>query len=103
LADGEAAGQEVFHVHLHVFPRFQGDGHANCGPCSRPPPDKGAAADTAPLGPSEGGIVWRWAPAPQRGRSARRGKLSAVGVRRQELVWRTSTEWPTSSSQSPTW
>ena len=26
LADGEAAGQEVFHVHLHVFPRFRGDG-----------------------------------------------------------------------------
>jgi histidine triad (HIT) family protein len=26
LADGEAAGQEVFHAHLHVFPRFQGDG-----------------------------------------------------------------------------
>ncbi len=26
LADGEAAGQEVPHVHLHVFPRFQGDG-----------------------------------------------------------------------------
>jgi diadenosine tetraphosphate (Ap4A) HIT family hydrolase len=26
LADGEAAGQEVFHVHLHVVPRFQGDG-----------------------------------------------------------------------------
>ena len=26
LADGEAAGQEVFHVHLHVFPRFAGDG-----------------------------------------------------------------------------
>ncbi len=25
LADGEAAGQEVFHVHLHVFPRFEGD------------------------------------------------------------------------------
>ncbi|WP_159943505.1 MULTISPECIES: HIT family protein [unclassified Nocardiopsis] len=25
LADGEAAGQEVFHVHLHVFPRFPGD------------------------------------------------------------------------------
>ncbi|WP_017569040.1 HIT family protein [Nocardiopsis halotolerans] len=25
LADGEAAGQEVFHVHLHVFPRFAGD------------------------------------------------------------------------------
>ncbi|HEX4469356.1 MAG TPA: HIT domain-containing protein, partial [Gemmatimonadaceae bacterium] len=26
LADGEAAMQEIFHVHLHVFPRFRGDG-----------------------------------------------------------------------------
>ena len=26
LADGKAAMQEVFHVHLHVFPRFAGDG-----------------------------------------------------------------------------
>ncbi len=26
LADGEAAGQEVFHVHLHVIPRYAGDG-----------------------------------------------------------------------------
>ncbi len=26
LADGEAAFQEVFHVHLHVFPRYVGDG-----------------------------------------------------------------------------
>jgi len=26
LADGEAAGQEVFHVHLHVFPRYVDDG-----------------------------------------------------------------------------
>jgi histidine triad (HIT) family protein len=25
LADGEAAFQDVFHVHLHVFPRFAGD------------------------------------------------------------------------------
>ena len=28
LADGEAAFQEVFHLHLHVFPRFDGD---DCG------------------------------------------------------------------------
>jgi histidine triad (HIT) family protein len=26
LADGEAAMQEVFHVHLHVLPRYPGDG-----------------------------------------------------------------------------
>lgn len=26
LADGEEAGQEVWHTHLHVFPRFNNDG-----------------------------------------------------------------------------
>ena len=26
LADGEPAGQDVFHVHLHIFPRYEGDG-----------------------------------------------------------------------------
>lgn len=26
LADGEAAGQEVFHTHLHIFPRYKDDG-----------------------------------------------------------------------------
>jgi histidine triad (HIT) family protein len=26
LADGEAASQEILHVHLHVIPRFRGDG-----------------------------------------------------------------------------
>lgn len=26
LADEEVAGQEVFHVHLHVYPRYAGDG-----------------------------------------------------------------------------
>jgi histidine triad (HIT) family protein len=25
LADGEAAFQEIFHVHMHVLPRFRGD------------------------------------------------------------------------------
>ena len=25
VADGEAAGQDVFHFHLHVIPRFDGD------------------------------------------------------------------------------
>jgi histidine triad (HIT) family protein len=25
LADGEAAFQEVMHLHMHVFPRFKGD------------------------------------------------------------------------------
>jgi histidine triad (HIT) family protein len=25
VADGEAAGQDVFHVHMHVLPRFAGD------------------------------------------------------------------------------
>ncbi len=25
MADGVAAGQEVFHVHMHVIPPFEGD------------------------------------------------------------------------------
>jgi diadenosine tetraphosphate (Ap4A) HIT family hydrolase len=28
LSDGEAAGQDVFHVHLHVLPRFADDNFA---------------------------------------------------------------------------
>ena len=28
LADGEAAGQEEFHVHMHVIPRYKDDGFA---------------------------------------------------------------------------
>ncbi len=41
LADGEAAGQEVFHVHLHVIPRFKGDGFGvRFGPHYGSRPDK---------------------------------------------------------------
>jgi diadenosine tetraphosphate (Ap4A) HIT family hydrolase len=36
LADGAAAGQEVFHVHLHVIPRWRGDG-MRLRPPGRPP------------------------------------------------------------------
>jgi histidine triad (HIT) family protein len=38
LADGSAAGQEVFHVHLHMFPRYRGDRfrlHSGQRPASR--------------------------------------------------------------------
>jgi histidine triad (HIT) family protein len=36
LADGEAAFQEVFHVHLHVLPRTPGDGFRIKAAWSRP-------------------------------------------------------------------
>jgi histidine triad (HIT) family protein len=44
LADGAAAGQEVFHAHLHVIPRWQGDGFG-----IKFPPHYGAAADRKAL------------------------------------------------------
>ena len=31
-SNGIAAGQEVFHVHVHIFPRFTGDGHLRVYP-----------------------------------------------------------------------
>jgi histidine triad (HIT) family protein len=49
LADGDAAGQEVDHVHLHVIPRFAGDPfrvHREGGPAESAPRaelDAGAA------------------------------------------------------------
>jgi histidine triad (HIT) family protein len=44
LADGAAAGQEVFHSHLHVIPRWQGDGFE-----IKFPPHYGAAAERKTL------------------------------------------------------
>jgi len=42
LADGEAASQEVPHVHLHVIPRTPGDGFTIESPAwRRPPPPAG--------------------------------------------------------------
>jgi histidine triad (HIT) family protein len=41
LADGEAAGQEVWHTHVHVIPRFDGDGFSIAADAwSNPPPDR---------------------------------------------------------------
>ena len=37
LADGVAAGQEVFHVHLHVIPRTPGDGFGLRNRATTPP------------------------------------------------------------------
>ena len=40
LADGALAGQEVFHVHLHVIPRTQAMA-SGCGPrCDHPDRDE---------------------------------------------------------------
>jgi histidine triad (HIT) family protein len=38
LADGEAAFQEVFHFHLHVFPRYAGDGFGLVADWTNHPP-----------------------------------------------------------------
>lgn len=46
LADGEAAGQEVFHCHLHVIPRFPGDGFV-VQPTYGPAPTRAELDDVA--------------------------------------------------------
>ena len=41
MADGAAAGQEVFHAHLHVIPRYPGDGFGfRFGPEYHNPPPR---------------------------------------------------------------
>ncbi len=47
VADGEAAEQEVFHAHLHVIPRFAGDGFVIDAAWRQPP----RAASSSTLGP----------------------------------------------------
>jgi histidine triad (HIT) family protein len=48
LADGAAAGQEVPHLHLHVFPRCKGDGfRLQFGPASQKRPTRATLDETA--------------------------------------------------------
>lgn len=48
LADGAAAMQEVFHAHLHVFPRYRGDGFGlRFGPDYANKPVRAALEETA--------------------------------------------------------
>ncbi len=48
ISDGAAAGKEVPHVHLHVIPRFAGDGFGwKCGPGNRVPQEAPVLASVA--------------------------------------------------------
>jgi len=43
ISDGAVAGQEIPHVHLHIIPRFEGDGFGwRVGPNNRKPADQAA-------------------------------------------------------------
>jgi histidine triad (HIT) family protein len=39
-ANGKAAGQTVFHYHVHLVPRYEGDGAALTWPVKNPPREK---------------------------------------------------------------
>jgi histidine triad (HIT) family protein len=39
-ANGKAAGQTVFHFHIHLVPRYEGDGMALSWPVKNPPREK---------------------------------------------------------------
>ena len=39
-ANGAAAGQTVFHLHMHLVPRYEGDGMALTWPVKNPPREK---------------------------------------------------------------
>ena len=39
-ANGKPAGQTVFHYHVHLVPRFEGDGMALAWPVKNPPREK---------------------------------------------------------------
>ncbi len=48
IADGRAAGQDVNHIHLHVFPRFTEDGfEIRINPSAKKPPGKEQLNETA--------------------------------------------------------
>lgn len=47
LADGAVAGQTVFHVHLHVLPRFAGDGLGFRRPADMKVPPQSELDETA--------------------------------------------------------